>query len=169
MKAGIVTRMSVLALSLLFVISGPGVAPLESSEDSGNTVFTLTTESDFSNAETKWNVDTTSDPGNVRIWDGDFAYIFGGEDGVPVNLDEILKYDPISRTSTVMDSVLPAAGGQMSVAWDGTFAYLFGGTTQGGGSKRDSILKYNPSTDTLTVMTEVLPSPRYSTAAVWTG
>ncbi|MHA2136240.1 MAG: Kelch repeat-containing protein, partial [Candidatus Thorarchaeota archaeon] len=199
MKAGIVTRLSVLALSLLFVISGPGVAPLESSEDSGNTVFTLTTESDFSNAETKWNVDTTSDPGNVSltpnptdwtklseevslaarmpgprfyspaIWDGDFAYIFGGEDGVPVNLDEILRYNPISRTSTVMDSVLPAAGGQMSVAWDGTFAYLFGGTTQGGGSKRDSILKYNPSTDTLTVMTEVLPSPRYSTAAVWTG
>ncbi|MBI4728403.1 MAG: fibronectin type III domain-containing protein [Acidobacteria bacterium] len=98
------------------------------------------------------------------IWDASNAYIFGGDDGISY-LDQIVRYNPATNTTTTMSATLPWANFSMSAIWDGSNAYMFGGL----GAAGNRIVRYNPAADTVTVMGATLPSARSDTSAIWDG
>ncbi|MEA3198664.1 MAG: hypothetical protein QOE90_92 [Thermoplasmata archaeon] len=98
------------------------------------------------------------------IWDGRHAYIFGGATSAG-DTNQILQYDPVTNTTTVMSSVLPTARHCTSAIWDGRYAYVFGGYPR----STSEILRYDTSTDTLTTLPDTFPTPRSCTSAVWNG
>ena len=188
-----------LAVSAIMLLSVLGIAFSQTGIWAGSQTVVETPRSDAESTGAEWHGDSPSDwedPSLVScemgcmksvsevtligrlpsprfyapaIWDGSHAYIFGGEDSIPVDLDQIARYDPQTRNTTIMNSTLPYAGGQMGIVWDGVHAYLFGGCRQGGSDSKDQILRYTLSSDTVSTMKAVLLSPRYSMAAVWDG
>jgi N-acetylneuraminic acid mutarotase len=99
------------------------------------------------------------------IWDGNYAYLFGGYDGYSY-FDHILRYDPIQDQLTTMGARLPSGLKWTSAIWTVTYAYIFGGYTPSG--LTDMILRYGPVTDSIQVMSGKLPEPIDCTSAVWT-
>src|SRR5688572_8121082 len=59
------------------------------------------------------------------VWDGQYAYLFGGFDGSLSR--EILRYDPELDAFRSMGGQLPTGRSATSAAWDGSYAYVFGG------------------------------------------
>lgn len=106
--------------------------------------------------------------GTSAVWDGNYAYIFGGNNGgVGTSREEIVRYDPLTKVATVMGARLPTGRFGSSAVWDPTnkVAYVFGGYGQGGATNQ--ILRYDPATDRVTAMAATLPTARYQTSAVW--
>lgn len=96
---------------------------------------------------------------------GPYVYVFGGWIG---NWnDDILRFDPSTRTVTKMPSRLPeplrGAGG----VWDGKHVYLFAGRTPS--PLNNKILRYDPATDMITQMPSRLPWVDELVHAVWDG
>jgi len=100
------------------------------------------------------------------IWDGNYAYLFGGYDGYSY-YDQILRYDPVNDQITVMNARLPTGTKWMPAVWSGTYAYVFGGRTPYGAS--DQIVRYDPTHDSTTVMSAKLPIGILVSSAVWAG
>jgi len=100
------------------------------------------------------------------IWDGNYAYLFGGYDGYSY-YDHILKYDPVNDQITVTGARLPTGIKWTSAVWSGTYAYIFGGRTAYGVS--DEIARYDPAYDLITVMSAKLPLGIFVSSAVWAG
>jgi len=100
------------------------------------------------------------------VWDGNYAYLFGGYDGYSY-FDHILRYDPIQDQLTTMGAKLPTGLKWSAAIWTGTYAYLFGGYTPSG--LTDMILRYSPATDSIQVMSARMPMPIDVPSAVWTG
>ncbi|MBI4392802.1 MAG: S8 family serine peptidase [Euryarchaeota archaeon] len=99
-------------------------------------------------------------------WNGQYAYVFGGNDGN--YLDQIVRVDVVTMKATTMAAKLPAGREGTSAVWTGTFAYIFGGES-GPYSRSSGIVRYDPGTDTASLMPTPLPSGRTLTSAVWTG
>jgi N-acetylneuraminic acid mutarotase len=102
----------------------------------------------------------------AAVWDGNYAYLFGGYDGYSY-FDQILRYDPINDQITTMSAKLPVGTKWMSAVWSGTYAYIFGGRTPYGAS--DQIVRYDSIHDSVAVMTAKLPVGILVTSAVWAG
>jgi N-acetylneuraminic acid mutarotase len=100
------------------------------------------------------------------IWDGNYAYLFGGYDGYSY-YDQILRYDPVNDQITVMNARLPTGTKWMPAVWSGTYAYVFGGRTPYGAS--DQVVRYDPTHDSTTVMSAKLPIGILVSSAVWAG
>lgn len=107
------------------------------------------------------------------VWDGRYAYMFGGEDMAAHHFGpfgEILRYDPDSDQVTGMQARLPSPRGYTAAAWDGTYAYIFGGAVESGytaGYTAD-VVRYDPRLDRAVVV-DSLPSPRIGMAAAQVG
>jgi N-acetylneuraminic acid mutarotase len=101
------------------------------------------------------------------VWDGQRAYVFGGNDGT--YLDQIVQYDPVTGTVATMGATLPTPAAGTSAVWTGGDAYVFGGDKGGLLPLTDQILRYRPSLDMVTVMPSVLPAAVDSTGAAWDG
>jgi len=102
----------------------------------------------------------------AAIWDGNYAYLFGGYDGYSY-FDHILQYDPVQDQLTTMNARLPTGIKWMSAVWSGQYAYIFGGRTPSGVSNQ--IVRYDPIADSITVASATLPKAVIATSAVWTG
>lgn len=100
------------------------------------------------------------------VWDGRYAYVFGGYDGSSL-LNQIVRYDPTTATVALMAAVLPSPRDRTSAVWDGQYAYVLGG--EAGSGRTDRIIRYDPATDIISIMSAALPSPRDRTSAVWDG
>lgn len=118
--------------------------------------------------------------GASAVWVGNHAFIFGGCTGwsYPERSvcagdahDEILRFDPLTGSITVMTTKLPTPRMFMASAWDGEHVYLFGGRGRAGGVQvtYDDILRYNPQTDSLEKLFSKLPLPRIDASAIWDG
>ena len=83
--------------------------------------------------------------GTSAIWDGQYAYIFGGYDGSPRN--EIYKFDPVAGSISTV-GYLPSSGGYWaSAVFDGTYGYIFGGYDNCWNyCTLDLIVRFNPIT-----------------------
>ena len=73
------------------------------------------------------------------------AYIFGGSTFEGIS-NQIIKYDPQSQQTIIMQPVLPTARVYTSVVWDPVMnvAYILGGRNSGG-TQLTVILKFDPS------------------------
>ena len=93
-------------------------------------------------------------------------YVFGGcaSNGVS-RLDDIIEFDPVTKTVTTLDATLPSArdGTSAATAPNGKI-YVFGGNA-GGGSRLNDIVEFDPATKAVTTLEATLPSTRYDTSA----
>lgn len=79
------------------------------------------------------------------VWDGRYAYVFGGQselvNGTGIDLDEIVRYDPSTDTMQVLPVKLPFGTEAAMAVWTGSEAYIFGGgDIFHGGNLRDNIV-----------------------------
>lgn len=117
----------------------------------------------------------TAKLGTSVVWDGTYAYVFGGRDGG--NDNQIVRYNPSTDTTTTMSATLPVSTVWASAVWDPTVtlacpagcAYIFGSVGMGTYSDGREIVRYSPGTDTVTTMSAKLPTGRFWTSAVWSG
>jgi len=108
----------------------------------------------------------TSRTETSAIWDGNNAYIFGGYT-YSNDLNEIVRFNPITWIVTILPSTLPSSRTETSAIWDGNNAYIFGGKF--GSTYLDEIIQFNPSTGTVTKFTSILPYEIAQTSAIWDG
>jgi len=101
------------------------------------------------------------------VWDGQYAYIFGGWRQEDIYSNETHRFDPITENILTFNSKLPSARGYTSAVWNGQYAYVFGG--KNGSSYFDDIIRFNPIGDEISLLSSTLPSGRYGTSAVWDG
>jgi N-acetylneuraminic acid mutarotase len=101
------------------------------------------------------------------VWNGTYAYVFGGGVTGPSVIDEIVRYDPATDTATTMNAKFSIGINQMAAVKVGQDIYVFGGYYISG--QTDEIVKYSPSTDTLTVMSARMPYSASMTNAVFDG
>jgi N-acetylneuraminic acid mutarotase len=109
--------------------------------------------------------------GNLHstVWTGKYIYIFGGQSW-GTTFDEILCFDPIYESITVLNVTLPTARYWTSAIWNGKYAYIFGGDIGGPGwNPIDEILRFDPVNETITIINATLPTPRWGTASIWDG
>ena len=106
--------------------------------------------------------------GASSVYDGQYFYIFGGWGcWVGCLSDEILRFDPVNGTTTVLPSTLPYARGFTSAVWDGSqYAYVFGGATCFIGCEVDEIVRFEPATGNVQVVA-YLWWPMLGTSSVW--
>ena len=105
--------------------------------------------------------------GTSAIWDGQYAYIFGGFNGNPRS--EIFRFDPVAGTVTVV-GYLPDSGGYWTAAaWDGTHAYIFGGYDNCWNyCTLSSIVRFDPVTG-IAETVGYMPLQLQGASAVWSG
>lgn len=105
------------------------------------------------------------------VWDGHYAYVFGGQsaflNGTGVDLDEILRYDPRTDTVQSLPVKLPFGTEAAPAVWTGSAAYIFGGRSYfQGGNRGDNIvmLTIAPEAETSLGLDLILPSVLIATA-----
>jgi hypothetical protein len=105
--------------------------------------------------------------GTSAIWNGRYAYIFGGYSGSP--RIEIFAFDPLTNSLFQVGN-LPASGGYWaSAVWDGRFGYIFGGYDDCWNyCTLDLIVRFDPLTSATSIVGH-LPETRQGTSAVWAG
>ena len=97
-------------------------------------------------------------------------YVFGGGKGggFTETLDDIIEFDPVTRSVTTLRATLPSARNATSAATapNGKI-YVFGGDKRGGGgdNRLDDIIEFDPITQERTTLRATLPSARDSTSA----
>lgn len=112
----------------------------------------------------------TARTATASIWDSanNKSYIFGGNNDLAGNINQILEYNPSNDTLSVKSATLNPENGGTKAIWDSTagLVYLFGGTNNFG-SSLDQIAQYNPSNDTFSERSSNLPSGRTVNGAIW--
>jgi hypothetical protein len=106
--------------------------------------------------------------GGSASWDGHFAYYAGGQGCGNGNslCNEIVRFDPMTRTATVMQAHLPTPRkGTVSFS-DQRYHYIIGGYD---GKELGQILRYDGTRDVIEVMNAVLPSPSSYGSIAWNG
>jgi N-acetylneuraminic acid mutarotase len=109
--------------------------------------------------------------GVSAIWDGNDAYIFGGESWDRVNgwqaYDEIIRYNPNSNTTENMAFMkLPSERFATSAIYDGEHFYIFGGLTE---NFESEIIRCNLTSYDVDIMPTRLPNHTSYTSAIWDG
>lgn len=101
-------------------------------------------------------------------WDGSTLYTFGGRSsGAGAPTDAIVAFDPVSNTSRVLATRLPAGLAGATALFDGRNVYVFGGSD--GSSTRDSILRFDPLSEEITAVSTRLPTKIWGAASAWDG
>jgi hypothetical protein len=149
-------------------LSDPLLNDIENNDFDGNYTISwsgIESRAIFKTLEVKLpqNIDGAS-----SIWDGQNAYIFGG-DGNSSYLDTIVKFNPFTENVTILDEKLPKASVWTSAIWDGEHAYIFGGYNKNTSLRMDDIVRFNPVTKEVITLSEKLPSARDGTSAVYDG
>ncbi|MES2154790.1 MAG: thrombospondin type 3 repeat-containing protein [bacterium] len=108
--------------------------------------------------------------GQAAVWSGTHAYIFGGEASL-ASASEVVDFDPVAGTTTVMPAHLPTWRTRFPAVWAGSVAYLFGGWGDSGDNNVwDTILAFDPAGGgSFTTMKPHLPYGLTDSMAVWTG
>jgi hypothetical protein len=99
------------------------------------------------------------------------AYFFGGnEPDCCAPTDAIVRFDPVSRTSTQLHARLPAAVFSPEVVAAGDRLVVLGGTTtMESFTATDTIVEYDPGSDQIEVAPQRLPWKWDGLQAFWTG
>ncbi|MFA5775812.1 MAG: Ig-like domain repeat protein, partial [Ilumatobacteraceae bacterium] len=95
----------------------------------------------------------------ASVWTGEAAYIFGGANSQGWR-DEILRYDPATRTYATMNARLPVAMKFPVAVWTGEYAYILG---------VGNVIRYDPAHDATLVMNASFPNTVERASAIWTG
>lgn len=97
------------------------------------------------------------------VWDGTYAYIFGGSTApYPSLSNQIVRYEPRADTVTILSATISPARKSTSAVWGGGSAYVFGGWS---GGETQQILRFYPGA--AEVNDPVQASPRATPA--WDG
>lgn len=107
----------------------------------------------------------------VAVWDGQAAYILGGT-RVPgcfvcPALDEIVRFDPASDRTELLDVRLPLPRFAPALVWTGKTAYLLGGV-DGSGFRAD-ILAFSPASGDSRILPARLPDVRAHASGLFDG
>lgn len=117
--------------------------------------------------------------GSAAVWDGENAFIFGGEtcrlgytDNDPC--DTIVRFNPKAGLSSLLDARVKGPAGYglsyPAASWTSQGAVIVGGSVVSGGccsrTASDRILVYDPTLDSVTISTAKLASPLRRAAAV---
>jgi hypothetical protein len=82
------------------------------------------------------------------FWDGRYAYVFGGSGCSrpygPPTCDEVLRYDPVADTITLLGSYFPKPRTNAAAVWADTRGFILGGSTCAM-AWCDEILEYDPA------------------------
>jgi len=103
-------------------------------------------------------------------WNGSIAMIFGGQSSSGSALNQVMKYNPVTDSSTTVQSIFNSARYGTSAVWSsqGQCAYVFGGATSATTALKE-VVKYSPAGDSHTTYSTGLPTAVYGTSAVWSG
>jgi hypothetical protein len=111
----------------------------------------------------------------AAIWTGQFVYLFGGRtnlpSGVPVVLDEIVRFDPATGSSAVF-AHLPTGRYAATAVWTGQTAYVLGGDEPdgfGGDNVLNDIVSFVPATGAVTLLPSHLSTEVFGAASVFSG
>jgi hypothetical protein len=106
--------------------------------------------------------------GTSTVWDGRYAFIFGGVQSQPT--DQIVRYDSVTGGVQILSGRLPSSRWSTSAVFDGSrYAYVFGGSRVPLASQVDEIVRFDTTTGAVDVLPGRLPTSRWGTSAVWTG
>jgi fibronectin type 3 domain-containing protein len=97
------------------------------------------------------------------FWDGQYAYIVGGQADEHLWLRDIVRYDPSTDSTTLLSARLPRQVSGAGVAWTGQDAYLAGGLWISG------VLRFTPSTGNVESVTATLLEGDHAQAIASTG
>ena len=110
--------------------------------------------------------------GTSAVWDTQrkVAYVFGGKD-MDGYLDEILQFNPLDESLTLLSDLLPSGRYLTAACWDPcrNVAYLFGGKVSGN-IKIWDIVEFDPNKDPgsrISVLSDTLPCKISGTSACW--
>jgi RHS repeat-associated protein len=109
--------------------------------------------------------------GTSAVWSGSYGYIFGGrylKNGQVTYVQDIVRWDPATSTSTKLTAKLPSARAFTSAAYDGRYAYVFGGMISGGNSINE-IVRFDPTNNQVSLLSTRLPYGLMESAAVRDG
>lgn len=98
---------------------------------------------------------------------GPNVYFFGGISPGGQFLSQIVEFNVLTRTSSVVPIPLPTARANTAAVSDGLLIYVIGGDSAGG--NLDSILVFDPLTRAITTAPARLPEEANGIATVWTG
>lgn len=90
------------------------------------------------------------------VWDGEYAYIFGGYEEYNW-LDEIVCFNPTSNSVSTLTATLPSKRDFTSAIWSGQYTYIFGGSKAG-----HDIVRFKPGTGTVYYSLEEDNNPDFS-------
>jgi len=102
----------------------------------------------------------------TAVWDGQYAYVFGGWGNGIERFDDIVRFDPVTGEVITLTAKLPTPRATYSSVWDGQYAYIFGGYASGSVHFED-IVRFDPSTEEVTVVATLPHST--STSVAWDG
>jgi hypothetical protein len=106
--------------------------------------------------------------GTSTVWDGRYAYVFGGIQSSPT--DQIVRYDSVTGGVLIMSARLPSSRWSTSAVYDGSrYAYIFGGSRVPLAGQVDEIVRFDTTTGVVALLPGRLPTSRWGTSAVWTG
>lgn len=109
--------------------------------------------------------------GTSAVMSGSYGYIFGGrylKNGQVTYVQDIVRWDPATSTSTKLTAKLPSARAFTSAAYDGRYAYVFGGMISGGSSINE-VVRFDPTNNQVTLLSTRLPYGLVESAAVRDG
>lgn len=89
----------------------------------------------------------------------------------PKNMTRIVRFDPSTNLTRVMDATLPLQRAYSSAVWNGSHAFILGGfnVTQGQNNYRQEILRYDPVGDVVDVALSSPLTAKGGTSAIWNG
>ena len=111
--------------------------------------------------------------GSGSFWHGSYAYVIGGR-SCPTSTerectdsDQVLRYDPIQDSFTVV-ATLPTARSGAAVVFDGQKAWIIGGLRSSDCQAFSEVLIFDPATGSVTQSGVTIPNSAFS-GGVWSG
>lgn len=105
--------------------------------------------------------------GVPSVWTGESVHVLGNCLSAEVGQHDVIRFDPLSGTSEVLEDVLPIPGAGSTATWAGDCAYIVGGR-QNLTVLSDRIIRYVPYQGAEYVEAR-LPRGRIGAACAWDG
>ncbi|MGQ0537008.1 MAG: Kelch repeat-containing protein, partial [Methanobacteriota archaeon] len=110
------------------------------------------------------------------VWDpvNRVAYVFGGCTDALCPMRDIVRFDPVTQTATLLPTQLPFGRQETAAVWDPVrnVAYVIGGAnfaSSGVLTPTDEVVEFNPATGNVQILRQRLPGPRQAPSALWLG
>lgn len=102
------------------------------------------------------------------VYDGQYAYVFGGLSAATNDMNAIVRYDPVARSASAV-ATMQTPRDTTAAVWDphANVAYVIGGNFAG--RTLNNILRYDPATGTAVDELTGLPCARWAPSAVFDG